>query len=114
MELSEPPKVVTRSVDVDDTMKRMTLLPIQHPAAGALAIFSFLPIGVAVLLLRVRYDSAGGIYKKHFGDNRPRERLLYSSLGFYLWEREGRCGIDAVLRFSSLLGNRNFRRPLPA
>ncbi len=65
-------------------MKRMTPLPIQHPAAWALVIFSFLLIAVAVLLSRVRHESARVIYKKHFAENRPRERLLYSSMGFYL------------------------------
>ncbi len=65
-------------------MSRMPSLPIQHPGAWALVILSFLLLGVAVLLLRVRHESVRAIYKKHFGENRPRERLLFSSLGFYI------------------------------
>ena len=61
----------------------MFQLPIRHPAAWALIVLAFLLAGVAIVLLRVRHDSARAIYKRHFANNRPRERLLFTSLGFY-------------------------------
>jgi len=58
-------------------------LPIRHPAAWALVILSFLCIILGSLLLRVRHDNAKRIYRDHFGDNIPRERMLFASAGFY-------------------------------
>lgn len=62
----------------------MPTLPIRHPAAWALVILAILLVALAAILLRVRRESARVIYKKHYAENRPRERLLYASVGFYL------------------------------
>src|SRR5947209_5167642 len=39
---------------------------------------------LAIALLRVEYHRARTIYRQHFGDNIPRERLLFASIGFYI------------------------------
>jgi len=62
----------------------MPELPIRHPAAWALVILAFLLAALAIVLLRVHHASARAIYKKHFANNRPRERLLFAAFGFYL------------------------------
>jgi hypothetical protein len=62
----------------------MPHLPIRHPAAWALVALAFLLVALAAVLLHVRIESAREIYKRHFANNRPRERLLYASFGFYL------------------------------
>ncbi len=62
----------------------MPRLPIEHPAAWALLILSLVCVALALVLSRIRHESARAIYKKHFASNRPRERVLFASIGFYI------------------------------
>jgi hypothetical protein len=62
----------------------MAQLPVRHPAAWAFVILAFLLVALATVLLRVHHESARTIYQKHFANNRPRERLLMASIGFYI------------------------------
>ncbi len=66
------------------TLSHMPRLPIEHPALSALIILAVLCLALAVVLMRVRHESARAIYKKHFAANRPRERVLFASIGFYI------------------------------
>ena len=58
-------------------------LPIRHPAAWALVVLSFFCLILAWLVLRVRHENAKKIYRQHFADHIPRERMLFASGGFY-------------------------------
>ena len=58
-------------------------LPFRHPAAWALVILSLFCLILGSLLLRVRHENAKKIYREHFADNIPRERMLFASGGFY-------------------------------
>lgn len=62
----------------------MPHLPIRHPAIWALIILAVFAVVVAVLLIRIRHQHARAIYKKHFATDRPRERLMFASFGFYV------------------------------
>ncbi len=60
----------------------MPSLPIRHPAAWALVGLSFFCLVLAIVLARVRHHHARAIYKKHFAENRHRERVMYASFAF--------------------------------
>ena len=57
-------------------------MSLRHPALWTLAILGVALIVLALVLARVRKARAGTIYRKHFGDDRGREKLLYASLSF--------------------------------
>jgi len=57
---------------------------IHHPAMWALLILAVLSAILATVLVRINHGRAQKIYHAHFGDNVPRERLLFASTGFYI------------------------------
>lgn len=57
---------------------------IHHPAMWALFILAVLLALLAIILMRINRGRAQKIYHSHFGDNIPRERLLFASVGFYV------------------------------
>lgn len=62
----------------------MPHFPIRHPALWALLILAVFAAAIAVILVRVRRQNARAIYKKHFAADRPRERLMFATFGFYV------------------------------
>jgi hypothetical protein len=67
-------------------------LTIHHPAHWALLILAVLCVILAVIFARLHREQARTLYRKHFGEEVPRERMLFASIGFYI----GFAGIRAL------------------
>jgi hypothetical protein len=55
----------------------------RHPGAWALVVLAFISALLAIILTFVHRDSARRLYHHHFSE-KPRERLLMASIGFYV------------------------------
>ena len=70
----------------------MPELPVHHPAHWALLVLAVACLVLAVIFARVHREQARAVYHKHFGQDVPRERMLFASIGFYV----GFAGIRAL------------------
>ena len=67
-------------------------LTIEHPSHWALLLLAMAGIALAAVLIRIHHQRARQLYRVHFGQNIPRERVLFASIGFYI----GFAGIRAL------------------
>ena len=62
------------------------MLPFQihHPSHWALLLLVIASVALAAVLVRVHRERARLLYRVQFGQNIPRERILFASIGFYI------------------------------